>query len=366
MRVWAVWLAAALLTHPLAASDPADAVRAVILRAVESHEIPGAVVIVRKDSRNIVEEAGGYAVIEEKRPMRLDDIFMIASSTKPFTATTVLTLVDRNQLSLDDPVSEYYPDFAGSSTIRQLLSHTSGLFGNDAPPEAVEAIRNFDRPLAEAVPLILRAPLAYAPGAKFSYGGASFCVAAGIVEKLTGKEFDAYMREVLFEPLGMQDSCFRSKADLAGRVPQMYERSEDGFSPKPAVMELPGRRGPRPDGFILAAGGLYASARDAVRFLEMHLNGGAWQGERILSKRLVEEMQKRQTGAAGEEYGLGWRRMSLDDADEPLVVGHGGAYGTQLIVDRKRGLVAAIFTQMPAAQARDFLSQVQQTIEASF
>ncbi len=348
------------------ASDPSRAIQQILQEAVDSGQVSGAVVVVRKDGRNVVEETAGYAVIDEKRPMRLDDLFMIASSTKPFTATTVLTLVDQGRLSLDDPVRKFYPEFQGSSTIRQLLSHTSGIFGNGAPKEMVEPIRNFDRPLAEAVKLIVKTPLAYEPGSKYSYGGASICVAAGIVEKLTGRQFDAVMQSALFDPLGVSEACFRSKQDLSTRVPQLYERTEQGFRAKPAVMELPGRRGPRPDGFILAAGGLYASARDAVRFLEMHLNGGAFEGKRILSKDLVAEMQKRQTGAAGEEYGLAWKRMRVSPSGEPLLVGHGGAYGTQLLVDNERGLVAAIFTQMPSGQSKQLIAAVRKAIEESF
>jgi len=348
------------------ASDPSRAIREILEEAVDSGQVPGAVVVVRKDGRNVVEETAGYAVIDEKRPMRLDDLFMIASSTKPFTATTALALVDQGKLSLDDPVRKFYPEFQGSSTIRQLLSHTSGIFGNGAPREMVEPIRNFDRPLAQAVELIVRTPLAYEPGSQYSYGGASVCVAAGIVEKLTGRQFDAVMQAALFDPLGVSEACFRAKEDLSARVPQMYERTEGGFQPKPAVMELPGRRGPRPDGFILAAGGLYASARDAVRFLEMHLNGGVFEGKRILSKELVAEMQKRQTGAAGEEYGLGWKRMRVSPDGKPLLVGHGGAYGTMLLVDNERGLVAAIFTQMPSGQSKELIAAVQQAIEALF
>ncbi|MEZ5355628.1 MAG: serine hydrolase domain-containing protein [Bryobacteraceae bacterium] len=355
--------AAALFAAAARAANPGEALRKAMLEAVESKQIPGAVVVVREKGRNVVEEAAGWAVIEEKRPMRVGDIFMIASSTKPFSATTIMTLVDRGELRLDDPVRKFYPEFAGSSDIRQLLSHTSGLFGNDAPREVVEPIRNFDRPLRDAVSLIVKAPLAYEPGTKFSYGGASFCVAAGIAEKITGQDFEQYMRKVLLEPLGMRETQFRSAVDLSPRVPQIYKRRKGGgFEPVPAVMELPGRRGPRPDGFVLAAGGLYATAGDAVRFLEMHLNDGESNGKRILSQESVRAMQARQTGAAGEEYGLGWRRMEFDASGQVVVFGHGGAYGTQLIVDKRRGLVAAIFTQMPSGESAKFLSAARAAV----
>ena len=156
-------LALAASARTARAGDPAGEIRRIIDRAVASGRIPGAVVIVRKDGRNVVEEAAGYAVIEQRRPMRADDLFMIASSTKPFTATAVLTLADQGKLGLDDPVRRYYPAFQGSSTIRQLLSHTSGVFGNDAPPEVGEAMRDFDRTRGASVELSVREPLAYQP-----------------------------------------------------------------------------------------------------------------------------------------------------------------------------------------------------------
>ena len=146
-------------------------------------------------------------------------------------------------------------------------------------------------------------------------------------------------------------------------MPQIYERSAGRFQPRPAVMEAPGRRGPRPSGFILAAGGLYISPADTVRFLDMHRNRGVYNGRRILSQRMVEEMQQRQTGKAGEEYGLGWRRHRIGPDGRALAVSHGGAYGTQLLIDHERDLTAAIFTQMPSAQAKEFLTEAQQAIE---
>lgn len=180
-------LAGALpVAHAAATSVEFSSLRRLIAESVDRGDAPGAVVVIRHGGREVFAAAAGYAVIEEKRLMRADDLFMIASSTKPFSATAILTLADRGKLTLDDPVRKFFPEFVGASTIRQLLSHTSGIFGNGATPETVEPIRNFDRELRDALPLIVRTPLAYTPGAKFSYGGASFCVAAGIAEKITG------------------------------------------------------------------------------------------------------------------------------------------------------------------------------------
>ena len=160
-------LPAAAWTLRADAPDPREAVEA----AVANKQIPGAIVAVRQHGKTIFEMAAGT--------MHVDDICMIASSTKPWAATTLMTAVDTRKLSLDDRVSKYFPEFAGSSTIRQCLCHTSGIFGNDGPREATQWIRNFDLPLKDAVAQIVRQPLLYTPGDRFDYGGARSASPAG-------------------------------------------------------------------------------------------------------------------------------------------------------------------------------------------
>jgi CubicO group peptidase (beta-lactamase class C family) len=321
--------------------------------AVAGGRVPGAVVAIQQHGKIVFEEAVGFADLESRRPMRTDDLFMLASSTKPFAATAILTLVDRGLLRLDDRVSAYFPAFPGASTVRQCLSHTAGIFGNDTKAPVIDAIRGFDRSLADAVRLIVAQPLAYEPSAKWVYGGASFCVAGRIVEMIAGKEFDAYMKEALLDPLVMRETMYRSREDLSPRIPVIYRKSEKGFEKVPAVMDLPHRRGPRPGGFVLVPGGIYSTPRDTIRFLQMHLDGGKYAGRRILSEKLVMEMRKKQTGDLPNEYGLGWTRRKQGG------VGHGGAYGTSIWIDPDRDLVGIAFTQMLYAQALPFLTDVE-------
>lgn len=335
-------------------------------RAVQEKHIPGAVIVIQQHGKKVFEEAAGFADLEQHRPMKTDDVFMLASSSKPFAATTILTLVDSGKLSLDDRISKYFPDFAGQSTIRQALCHTSGIIGNDAS-EQLEAIRNFDRSLKNAVDLLIHVPLAYTPGEKYSYGGASFCVVGGIAEKLTGMDFDAYMSKVLWKPLALKDTVYRTnRDDLLKRVAVMYHKKDGTFQKMKAVMEPPGRAGPRAGGFILVPGGIYSTANDVIAFLQMHLNGGTYHGKRILSEASVMEMRKKQTGKLANEYGLGWSRTKVSPDGAALEVSHGGAYGTELFVDAERDMVGAILTQMPLAEAKPFITEMKKAIRDAY
>src|SRR6266478_673734 len=145
---------------PLLHSANPQPISELLHRAVLEKHIPGAVIVIQQHGKKIYEEAAGYADLEHHRVMKVDDVFMIASSSKPFAATTILTLVDNGKLSLDDRISKYFPDFQGASTIRQALCHTSGMIGNDAA-EQLDSIRNFDRSLKSAVDLLIHMPLAY-------------------------------------------------------------------------------------------------------------------------------------------------------------------------------------------------------------
>lgn len=316
-----------------------DILRRMAAEAVANRRVPGVVIAVAKEGQPVFVHTEGWAVLEPRRPMREDDMFMIASSSKPIAATVVLTLVRHKELRLDDQVSRFFPGSPIKATIRQLLSHTSGIFGNDAPPELVRWIRDFDRPLGDAVKHIAQTQPVYEPGTKFAYGGASFCVAGGIVEKITGQDFDKYAKAAVFEPLGMTETCYRSAKDLSSRTPVIYDVA-DSFRSVRAVMETPDRRGPRAGGFVLVPGGIYSNARELLRFLATHLREDA-----VLTPELFAEMRRKQTGSLDVDYGLGWYRYRALRDGTAASVGHGGAYGTEIWIDRERRLVGVVLTQ---------------------
>ncbi len=336
---WMAFMAAA----PLLAGDAAP-LRAYLEKAVAEKQVAGAVVMVQHRGKTVFREAFGLADVVAGRPMTPDGLFMMASSTKPFSATTILTLVDQGKLSLDDKVSKHYPAFAGASTVRQLLSHTSGIFGNDGPPEAVKLIRSFDLSVQTSAEGILARPLAYEPGTKYSYGGASFEVAGAIAEKVSGMEYEAYMRKVLLDPLGLKDTFFRTSKDVSARVPAMYSSKDGVLTRAPTFADRPGKRGPREGGFVLVAGGIYSTADDCIRFLRMHLDQGESGGKRVLSERMAREMRTKQTGSLAANYGLGWN-LHPNGA-----IGHGGAYGTDLWFHPGHDVAVAVMIQNPRAQ----------------
>jgi len=319
--------------------------------AVRKGDIPGVVVVAEKNGKTVFSKAAGYADRESKRPMRVDDIFMMASTSKPVSATAILTLVDGKKLSLDDPVRKYFAEFGGDATVRQLLSHTSGIFGNVPDHPRLKYIRDLDRTLAEAVSLIVREPLAYEPGTRYSYGGASFCVAGRIAEMVTGEEFDAFARRVIFAPLGMKETVFRTEQDLSARIPKIYRKAEGQWVATPAITDTAERRGPRAKGLVLVPGSLYSTAADMLRFARLHLDGG----RNVLSRGMVAEMRRKQTGALKENYGLGWQLLGNG------AFGHGGAYGTYLYVDAAHGGAAVILTQ--SVGAGGFLEAVRKQVQ---
>lgn len=337
------------------ASTPARApdvapLRAFLQKAVSEKQVAGVVLMVQKGERVVFREAFGYSDIDAQRKMTVSDLFMMASSTKPFSATTVMTLVDAGKLSLDDRVSKFYPSFTGASTVRQLLSHTSGIFGNDGPPEAVKWIRTMDLSVAQSVAGILTQSLAYEPGTRYSYGGASFEVAGGLVEKITGQSFEAYMKKVLLDPLGLRDTLFHSPKDLSARVPMMYSSKNGALTRVATLTDRAERRGPQEKGFVLVAGGLYSTGDDCLRFLRLHLQ----KGKGVLSEQAALAMRTKQTGDLKQNYGLGWNLQPNG------VVGHGGAYGTDLWFHPERDLAVALMIQSPVAGA--FQQQVRKLV----
>ncbi|MBL8211952.1 MAG: beta-lactamase family protein [Bryobacterales bacterium] len=354
-----------LLASVCGLAESGDALTRLIDKAVADAEIPSAVVLVDRGGKLVYRHVAGYADVEKQRALRGDEMFMIASTSKPFAATAIMTLVDAGKLSLDDKVTKFFPEFRGDSTIRQLLSHTSGIFGNNGSKEELNAIRDFSRPLRDAVPLILKHPLAYAPGEKYVYGGASFCVAGRIVEMITGMEFDAYMEKVLLRPLAMRNTVYRS-GQISHRVPLVYSRASGTLQRMKAVMEPPDRPGPRADGFLLVPGGIYATADDALMLLRLHRANGLWNGKRVLSQEAVRQMHTKQTGKLATNYGLGWQLQDLDEAGLAQRFSHGGAYGTEIWVDTRKDLAVVVFTQMPGGEARGFHKQVQAAILAAY
>lgn len=274
----------AVVTLLLLAGSLFGALDAYIDDAIAKKTVPQAVVLVERAGKVVFEKAAGGA--------KREDVYALASTSKPIAATAILTLVDQGRLSLDDPVSKFFPEFRESSTVRQLLSHTSGIFGND-DVERLKLIRSPQQLLADAVEKILREPLSYKPGEAYRYGGASFCVAGRIAEKITGEGFDAFAKRVVFTPAGMKTAAYKGR-------------------------------------FVLVPGGISCNADDLLRFARAY--------PELVSAKARGEMTTKQTGSLKQNYGLGWQLL------EDGAYGHGGAFGTYLYIDPARKMTVAVMT----------------------
>jgi CubicO group peptidase (beta-lactamase class C family) len=235
----------------------------------------------------------------------------IASASKMMTAATIMTLVDDGLISLDDYISKYLPDFSGEKetiTIRQCLSHTSGL------PEDISSRWDGSITLQECVAQISQLEMKATPGAKYSYGGASLHVAAAVAEVATGKPWAELFHERMAVPLNMPDTSY----------------------PSPSIQNPS------------VAGGCYTKLWDYAHLCEMLLNEGIYDGKQVLSAKSVEEMFCDQTAGAepeGAEYGLGAMRDLVDADGRATQVSSPGALGFTPWIDYNRNMYAVFMVR---------------------
>lgn len=271
---------------------------------------------------------------------RVDLPFLIASPTKPMTASCVLWLRDRRELSLDDRVSRYLPAFRGDRrdavTIRHLLTHTSGL--PDMLPENVE-LRRQHAPLSEFVARTCQTPLLFAPGDKVSYQSMGILLAAAIVEKVGGEDMPRFMARTIFEPIGMRQASLglggRSRADMAQcQVPDDERSDWDWNSAYWRDLAAPW-------------GGAHATARDLIAFLETF---AGMEGP-VLSAATRREMCAIQTGTLRPSFGLGWQRDqgAFGTSCSAETFGHFGSTGTMIWHDPRTATSFVLLTTWPAA-----------------
>jgi CubicO group peptidase (beta-lactamase class C family) len=338
-----------------AAPDPA-AVREALRPFVDKGVVAGAVAWVETVGHPPARVALGQADLASGRAQREDDLFWIASMTKPLVGVAIFMLVDEGRLSVDDSLGKHLPEFrhpwvirekrgdqevrvgkaARPITLRDLLTHTSGLQGE--PPALGRPLS-----LAELSLFYAQQPLASEPGEKWAYSNPGINVLGRVVEVVSGKPFAEFLDERLFRPLGMKDTTFWPDAAQAGRVATSYKIGEGGALEPTAVFLLRGQdisdrtRTPFP------AGGLYSTAPDLARFYRMMLAGGEDEGRLYLRPESHRELTKTQTGElpTGFTPGMSWG-YGFQVVKEPQGVtgmlsagtyGHGGAYGTQSWAD---------------------------------
>jgi CubicO group peptidase (beta-lactamase class C family) len=320
---------------------------------VEQGTMAGAATLIARSGKVVSLEAIGYQDLESKKPMRADTIFDIRSVTKPVTAIGIMILMEEGKLALNEPIEKYLPEFRATGktqdarsriTILHLLTHTSGMPLN-RPQEIEDITIRRDRTLADVVAILSTQEPDFEPGTQFRYYSGGFAILGRIIEVVSGKPYEQFIKERIFDPLGMKDSFFFIPAGKRDRVASVY-RLQDGKLSRWEEIDAYTRNAKYPGPEF----GMYSTAADLAALCQMMLNGGSFKGKRILSRMSVETMTQNHTinikSAITQRpayQGLGWG-LSGDPMDAfPLTstgsYGHNGAFGAVIWIDPKKGLI---------------------------
>lgn len=342
---------------------------------VDQGRAAGIVTLVARRGEIVSQSAVGFQDLEKKTPMLADTIFQIASMTKPVTAVGIMVLVEDGMLAITDPVQKYLSNFANIKlkeevkeresrnpenelseirkpsrpiTIRDLMTHTSGMSGG-YPEGFKDLFDKRNRTLAEAVEAFPQRTLEFEPGTKWGYSNMGIATLGRIIEVVSGKSYEAFMTERIFQPLGMKDSHFIVPQSKHDRIATIYQYDGKGLKKADVDLYREDAKYPSPEA------GLYSTAPDLFRFYQMMLNGGVFGGKRILSKASVDLMTRVHTEdlkagfSPGMGFGLGWSVVRNVEGMFRLnsigTYGHGGLYRTYGFVDPQKELVGIILLQ---------------------
>jgi CubicO group peptidase (beta-lactamase class C family) len=362
-----------------------DRIDTLVASAIDSGWITGGVGFVARDGKIAYCKSFGYMDPESKSPMKNDNIFRIASQTKAITSLAAMILFEEGKLLLDDPLSKYIPEFAHpvvldkfnpadttyttipasrEISIRDLLTHTSGIDYPKIGSDNMKAIYEKNnipvgfesRPmlLDESIKKLGKLPLVHQPGLQFTYGLNSD-VLGYLVEVVSGMSLDKFMQERIFKPLDMKDTYFYIPAEKQDRLVKLCTENESHKAIKlndnafgDVNINYPLSRGT----YFSGGAGLSSTILDYAKFLQMMLNGGEYNGNRIISRKTVELMTSNQIGDLnlGEnKFGLGFE-ITTERGQSRLGVSSGsfawgGIYGTTYWADPKEKLVCLLFFQ---------------------
>lgn len=322
-----------------ALSGAFDAFKSVVNSAVTEGHLPSAVFAVATREKLLLDDAVGPPD-GATRPTAAS-IYLLASITKPIVATAMLRLVERGLIALDEPVANHWPEFAvnhkGSVTLWHLLTHTSGLDESYAERRvAVEGanLRDLD------AQLVRDTFLSFEPGSRYRYCNAAFRVMAVLIEQLTGRSYDDFVRDEVLTPLGMSDTTFSPSAEQRERAMPVVDARFD--LSRFVALALP-------------SGGYWSTTRDLVAFGQMYLNGGRHGQTRVLGTAAVAAATRVQYEGVDDGdairpspvyRGLGFSIVGPGRSGlVPIgTYGHGGATGTRLWIDPVHGLVIVFLT----------------------
>ncbi len=381
---------------------------------VDDGKIPGAISLVARRGKVVHFETAGRMDDEAAKPMAADTIFRIYSMTKPIASVALMTLYEEGRFQLDDPASKFIPEFKGlkvfaggtadayetrdpacEMTIRDLLTHTSGLVGSGiiatgTPVSELYARAELrgsasDGTLADMIAKLGQLPLQCDPGSQWIYG-VSTDIVGYLCEVIGGMPLDRFLQERIFTPLGMPDTGFHVPADQLHRFAANYQRAgtaEPGYT----LLDRPDATSiyTRPRTYFSGAGGLVSTAHDYLRFCMMLANGGELDGARILGTRTLEFMTLNhlpggrdlagmggrlgETSLDGIGFGLGFARL-LDPAVAQIIgtpgeYYWGGAASTAFFISPAEELVMIFLTQLMPSSSYPIRREIRAAIYAS-
>jgi CubicO group peptidase (beta-lactamase class C family) len=371
-----------------------DRVTAGLQAHIDQGHIAGVVAAVVRDGRLVYMEALGQADIEAARPMPEDAIFRLYSMTRSMTSLAAMILWEEGAFQLDDPISQYLPQFVGQRvfadarspdmdqtqsrdgdiTVEHLLLHTSGLGSRSSGIYRAEGVRLRSISVEQMVDNAARTPLFEDPGTNWRYG-ISTTILGRLVEVWSGKPLEDYLQERVFRPLGMTDTGFWVEPERADRLATVYRASREGELRPYQMEEIPFTEQP-----ILIEGGvgLVASTMDFLRFSQMFLNGGELDGNRVLQPETIAMMTVNRIPDAllpigfgrptlGQGWGLGFS-IVMDASQYAYPVNDGdfwwdGSAGTRFWIDPTENMVTIVMAQVSPASGRGFREEFKTGVD---
>jgi methyl acetate hydrolase len=276
----------------------------------DAKEIPGVVAMAATGSETIYQGAFGKRDLGKDDAMTADSVFWIASMTKAITTAAGMQLVEQGKLSLDEPIGKLLPDLASPQvmegfdaagnpklrparnpiTLRQLMTHTAGFAYDMWNGDMVKYLEKTGTPgIITCQNAALKTPIMSDPGTRWEYG-TNIDFVGKAVEAVSGKKLDAYLRDNIFAPLGMNDTGFKLGEAQRKRLVGMHARAPEGLGPIPFEMEQ------NPE-FHMGGGGLYGTAADYIKFTQMILGKGKGNGNQLLKPETVALMGQNNIGA---------------------------------------------------------------------
>ncbi|WP_149303906.1 serine hydrolase domain-containing protein [Pareuzebyella sediminis] len=365
--------------------DRLSRINTMLENAITENQVPGAVALISKDGKIVFHKAYGMAENASNKEMEKDAIFRIASQTKAITSTAVMILWEQGKFRLDDPISKFIPEFGEAQildtfnqsdssytvrpadkqiTIRHLLTHTSGLGygvidGDDrfkkiyAKAGITDLFTTENITIESSVKKLARLPLHHNPGDAYVYSE-GLDVLGYFIEIVSGMPFDEFLKTHIFDPLEMDDTWFYLPKDKHGRLVSVQHFEEGQWKKYPVTFydtDYPIKGAKR---FFSGGAGLSSTAKDYATFLQMYLNNGELNGQRILSRTTVQSMLGNHTSnlfadpkkyyslAFGVVNGIGQDAGGIGSQG---TFDWGGYFNTQYFADPKEQVIGILMKQ---------------------